>query len=121
LERHSRIVALMADSIPASPLTPALALAYLRELSLDVRAAVVLDADGELLAGDGRLADRAQVALAGSDAGPAVRIERSGAEALVCARAVTGVAIAVVAGDVALLPLLAHDVETVLGDLAGAG
>lgn len=103
-----------------SPLTPALALAYLRELSIDVRAAVVLGADGVVLAGDEALADRARSALAAGDDAPAARIERADGEALVCARAKTGLAIAVVAGDLALLPLLAHDVETLLGDLAGA-
>ena len=38
-------------------LTPALALDYVRELSADVRAAIVLDGAGRLLAGPPRLAD----------------------------------------------------------------
>ena len=36
---------------PAPTLTPQLALDYLRELSADIRAGVVLDPDGALLAG----------------------------------------------------------------------
>jgi hypothetical protein len=102
-----------------SPLTPALALAYLHELSLDVRAAVVLGVAGEMLAGDASFADRARSSLAAGGDAPGARIERSDGEALVCARAASGFAIAVLAGDLALLPLLAHDVEAVLGDLDG--
>ncbi|ADB50295.1 hypothetical protein [Conexibacter woesei] len=48
-------------------LTPALALRYLRELSTDVRAAAVLDADGRLLAGDGALEAPARELLSALD------------------------------------------------------
>src|SRR4051794_27511199 len=55
-------------------LTPDLALAYLRELSADFRAGVVLDAEGRALAGHERLAAPAREVLwgdtgGGSDAG----------------------------------------------------
>lgn len=97
-------------------LTPTLALAYLRELSLDVRAAVVLDAAGKVCAGDAELADRARTALAGTS-GPGTQIAGSAGEALVIARHTGGSALAVVAGPRALLPLLSHDVEMVLSDV----
>jgi hypothetical protein len=86
-----------------APLTPALALAHLRELSLDVRAAVVLDAAGEAIAGDAALAPRAARLLASVPAG----LASDGP--LLVARAGDGGAIAVVAGPRALLPLLRHD------------
>ncbi len=99
----------------APSLTPAQALAQLRELSLDVRSAVVLDAAGAPLAGDATLAEEARAALArGAGVVP------HGADTLVLARAADGLAIAAVAGDRALLPLLQHDLATLLGDLAGA-
>jgi len=96
-----------------APLTPSLALAYLRELSLDVRAAVVLAPDGRLLAGDGHLADRARALLA----------KGSGALAadgpLLAARTSDGGGLALLAGDFSLTPLLRHDLARVaaaLGD-----
>src|ERR671916_1991992 len=46
---------------PASPpLAPAVALDYLRELSADIRAGVVLDPSGDLLAGPEELAEPAR-------------------------------------------------------------
>jgi hypothetical protein len=48
----------------ASALSPAGALAWLQSLSIDVRAAVVLDAAGSVLAGDPALGERAAAALA---------------------------------------------------------
>jgi len=95
--------------------TPDVALAYLRELSIDVRAAVVLDGGGEVLAGDAALAERARAALARGE-----RIVRSGGELLVAARAGGGLAVAVAAGPLALAELLAHDVETLVEDLGAA-
>jgi hypothetical protein len=100
----------------ARPLTPALALAYLRELSTDVRAAVVLDVDGRPLAGDASLADAARPLLAG---GRGMRRLPDDAGTLLAARAASGVAIALAAGPRALLTLLEHDLTLVLGDLAG--
>jgi len=96
-------------------LTPALALAYLRELSLDVRAAVVLGPRGERLAGDAALAEPARAALA---AGEGVRRAPAPQGTLLAARRPDGTAIAVVAGPQALLELVAHDLEQVLGDLS---
>jgi hypothetical protein len=81
----------------ARPLTPALALACLRELSTDVRAAAVIDAEQRCLAGDRSLAARAGQ--------------------LLTVRAPDGTAIVVEIGPHALLPLLRHDLETLLGDL----
>lgn len=88
-------------------LTPALALAYLREISLDVRAAVVLDPAGEPLAGDAGLAARARALLAPDAAGAA-----AGDGDLLVARAPDGGAIAAIAGDLAIRPLLEHDLRT---------
>jgi hypothetical protein len=87
-----------------APLTPALALAYLRELSVDVRAAVVLDAAGAPLAGDAELAARAHALLASAGERPASD------GPLLAARTPDGGAIAVLAGSSALLSLLRHDV-----------
>jgi hypothetical protein len=89
-----------------TPLTPALALAYLRELSLDVRAAVVLDAAGAPLAGDAGLAARARALVAATAPGGAAVDED-----LLVARARDGRAIALLAGDFALLPVLEHDLR----------
>jgi hypothetical protein len=96
-------------------LTPALALAYLRELSIDVRAAVVLDAAGQVLAGDAALAPSAREAL-----GAGGRIVRCGGDLVVAARAADGAAIAVAAGPRALPELLAHDVAAAARDLAAS-
>lgn len=90
-----------------APLTPALALALLRELSVDVRAAVVLGPDGRILAGDGQLADRAR------------RLLPLGAEPLVAdgpllvARTWDGGCLALLAGDFAPIALLRHDLASV--------
>jgi hypothetical protein len=91
-----------------APLTPALALAYLHELSLDVRGAVVLDAHGTPLAGDLGLAARAR-ALSAAIAGAGVAADGS----LLAARTIDGGVIALCAGDFALLPLLEHDLAAV--------
>jgi hypothetical protein len=100
-------------------LTPTLALAYLRELSLDVRAAVVFDAAGQRLAGDAELVERARAALPTSaSAEPGPWVVNSAAETLVIGRAASGIAIAVAAGPYALLPLLIHDLGTVLRNIA---
>jgi len=96
-----------------APLTPTLALAYLRELSLDLRAAVVLDPAGEPLAGDSSLAPRAR-ALLTSSGGSASATDGE----LYVARAPDGLAIAAIAGDLAIGPLFAHDLRTAAGALA---
>jgi hypothetical protein len=84
-------------------LTPALALAHLQELSLDVRASVVLDPAGRPLAGDADLASRARALLESSDASSA------SAGPLLAARAPDGGAIAVLTGSCALMSLVEHD------------
>jgi hypothetical protein len=56
-------------------LTPAGALGWLGSLSIDVRAAAVLDADGTVLAGD--------PALAGTPEGEGVMVARSDGHAIV--------------------------------------
>jgi hypothetical protein len=83
-------------------LTPALALAYLQELSLDVQAAVVLDPAGQPLAGEAALASRARDLLRTSG-----RSSSNGS--LLVARASDGGAIAVLTGPHALVSLLEHD------------
>lgn len=95
-------------------LTPQLALAYLGELTVDVRVAVVLGPDGAVLAGDAALAARANAlpAVAG------VQRAADAAGTLVVARAAAGAAIAVVAGDRALLPLLEGDLARIAAALA---
>jgi hypothetical protein len=85
-------------------LTPVLALAYLGELSVDVRAAIVLDAAGAPLAGDAALA-------------PAVREMRASSEArrpaaggtLLAARTADGGTIAALAGPLSVLAVLGRD------------
>jgi len=84
-------------------LTPALALAYLQELSLDVRAAVVLDPEGRPLAGDASLAARARELLESPGGASA------SAGSLLVARARDGGAIAVLTGSRALMSLVEHD------------
>jgi hypothetical protein len=54
--------------VSAVALSPAGALAWLRSLSIDLRATVVLDAAGTVLAGDAALGARAAAALAGAPA-----------------------------------------------------
>jgi sirohydrochlorin ferrochelatase len=114
-----------------SPLTPALALAYLYELSLDVRAAVVLDRAGASLAGDASLAARAQALLRAQNARPSGESELSTVTlqegSLLLARTPDGGAIAVLAGPFALVSLLEHDLAaaartlvTTASDLPGS-
>src|SRR3954451_1536575 len=85
-------------------LTPALALAYLQELSVDVRAAVVLDAAGEVLGGGAGLALAVRELL---PSGAARRAVEGGT--LLAARTDEGGAIAVLAGPLSLLPVLERD------------
>lgn len=92
-------------------LTPALALASLQELSLDVRAAVVLDPAGRPLAGDADLASRARELLELSAA------VRATAGSLLAARAPDGGAIAVLTGSHALVSLVEHDLANMANAL----
>ena len=95
-------------------LTPVLALAYLSELSADIRAAIVLDAGGEVLAGDHAMGNAARELLAEA---PVVRAltERGG---------VFGArddlhGVVVVTGPLALPGLAIHDLLGVLAALGG--
>jgi len=93
-------------------LTPALALAHLAELSVDVRAAVVLDPAGEVLAGDPALAPAARELLTANEAR-----RRVDGGMLLAVGAPGGRALAVLAGNFALIPLLEHDIAALLGEL----
>ncbi len=98
-------------------LTPTLALAYLRELSLDVHSAVVLDASGGVRAGDAELAARAR-SLLGERADAGSWSVQADGETVVLARAADGTAIVLSAGDQALLPLIFHDLTAILAAVA---
>jgi hypothetical protein len=102
---------------PAPPLTPPLALDYLRELSADIRAGVVLAADGGLLAGPEDLAEPARDLLAA--AGDAAELHVTTADGAVYAARSHSHALAVVCGRLALPSLIRYDLRLVLGDLAG--
>lgn len=119
-------------------LTPALALRYLRQLSTDVRAAIVLGSDGRPLAGEEAIAapSAALAALLPASARElVVRVEAGGelcgtalvvrvdapaaAQAPATADAPAPAATLVLAvGPLALLELLRHDVEAVAQTLA---
>ena len=99
-------------------LTPALALDYLRELSADIRAGVVLGADGELLAGSEALADPARDLFA--NAGDASELQVVTRDGDVFAARSDRHKIAVVTGRFALPSLIRYDLKLVLADLEGA-
>lgn len=101
---------------PAPPLTPQLALDYLRELSADIRSGVVLDPKGVLLAGHESMAEPARDLL--HAAGDAAELQVVTAEGGVYAARDAEHAIAVVVGRLALPSLIRYDLRRVLGDLA---
>jgi hypothetical protein len=96
-------------------LTPDLALAYLGELSTDIRAAVVLDTAGRPLAGEPALAEPARALLDAAPEAAAVEVvtERGGAFA---ARGASH-SLCVATGRFALPALVLYDLRAVLGDL----
>jgi hypothetical protein len=102
---------------PAPTLTPQLALDYLRELSADIRAGVVLDPQGALLAGPEHLAEAARELL--DAAGDAGELQVTTADGGVYAARSDRHAITVVVGRFALPSLIRYDLRLVLGDLAG--
>jgi hypothetical protein len=104
---------------PAPPLTPALALDYLRELSADVDAGVVLAADGALLAGPEALAGPARDLLARAPGAEDVHVATS--RGAVFAARSDRHAIVLACGRFALPSLVRYDLRRVLADLAGAG
>jgi hypothetical protein len=98
-------------------LTPALALDLVRELSADVRAALVLSAAGERLAGPPELAAAGR-ALAAA-AGDAPEAEARTADGVVClARDRTRVAIAV-CGPFAIPAVVRADLRAALAGIEG--
>jgi hypothetical protein len=98
-------------------LTPPLALDYLRELSADIRAGVVLAPDGAHLAGPEALVEPARDLLrAASDA---AEVHVTTADGAVYAARSDRHAIAVVCGRFALPSLIRYDLRLVLADLGG--
>jgi hypothetical protein len=102
---------------PAPTLTPQLALDYLRELSADIRAGVVLDPNGGLLAGPEAMHEPARDLLTAS--GEARELQVTTADGAVYAARSDKHAIAVVCGRFALPSLIRYDLRVVLADLAG--
>jgi hypothetical protein len=101
-----------------TPLTPALALAYVRELSADVIAAAILDAAGALLAGPEPLAEPARALLESAASSPALLEGATDAGAVFAARAESH-AIVVVTGPFALPRLTRHDLRMALAAVSG--
>lgn len=101
----------------APGLTPALALDYVRELSADVRAGVVLDAGGALLAGPDELAAAASAVLeAGGDA---AELEAATADGVVCAARSAGHAMVAVCGRFAIPAVVRGDMRAALAAVEG--
>jgi hypothetical protein len=100
-------------------LTPELALEYLRELSADIRAGVVLAADGRLLAGPEALADEARALLAALPDADEAEVATS--EGIVFAARSAEHAVVVVCGRLALGALHRYDLRMVLSDLERDG
>jgi hypothetical protein len=97
-------------------LTPALALDYLRALSADIRAGVVLSAVGEPLAGPPALHEPARAVL---DAAPeAAEVHVSTRDGAVFAARDDRHAIVLACGRFALPSLARYDLKVVLGRLA---
>jgi len=113
-------------------LTPSLALDYLDELSMDIRAAIILDGSNELAAHTGHLQEsseragrmrklvielfeRAGEAVPGMDDVPEVEV--STPNGAVFAVRENGWTIAVVTGRYALSSLMLYDLRRVTGDL----
>lgn len=98
-------------------LTPALALDYVRELSADVRAAIVLDADGALLAGPPELAGPARALLAAG--GGAAELEAVSDAGVVCAVRSPGHAAVAVCGRFAIPGVVRQDLRAAVAALEG--
>ncbi len=99
-------------------LTPDLAVAYVRELSADVRAVVVLDAAGSRLAGPEALAAPARAFLDAAPGRSDVAARVSGG--LVLAARGAGHAIVVAAGPLSLTGPSALDARSAVDALSGA-
>jgi hypothetical protein len=98
-------------------LTPALALDYVHELSADVRAGIVLDDAGHVLAGPPALAEPARALLAaGGDAG---ELEAATADGVVCAVRTPAHAAVAICGRFAIAGVVRQDLRTALAALEG--
>ena len=98
-------------------LTPALALEYVHELSADVRAGIVLDDAGHVLAGAPDLAGPARELLtAGGDAG---ELEAATADGVVCAVRTPAHAAVAVCGRFAIGGVVRQDLRAALAALEG--
>lgn len=102
----------MTDAVPAT-----VVLAYLATLSLDLRAAAVLDATGGILAGDPGAAAATAALVAGAEAGRAHRVPHVDGS-LYAARSGTH-AVGLVVGPHALEAVVVHDLLATLDDLRG--
>jgi predicted regulator of Ras-like GTPase activity (Roadblock/LC7/MglB family) len=118
--------AAIVATVPEAALTPELALEYLGELSTDIKASVVLAADGSTAvtsrpgeAGDqlpalaAELFERADAA----DGDPVFQVEVSTGDGGVFAVRNERWTVAVVTGRFALSSLMFYDLRSVLGDL----
>ena len=113
-----------------APLTPELALQYLGELSTDIKASVVLSADGRTAAaskpgetGD-RLRELTQQLFERADAADSqvvTQVEVSTGDGAVYAVRDERWTVGVVTGRFALSSLMFYDLRGVLGDLEGRG
>ena len=100
-----------------SPLTPDLALAYLRELSVDVKSAIVVDGEGRRLAGPPELLNPARAVLGVMAATSGLAI-RTTAGWVFAARS-PSVGLVVATGPLALRGLVLHDVRDIVALLGG--
>ena len=104
-------------------LTPVLALAYLRELSADVRAGIVLDAQGNALAsigdGDPRVAAGGLAAAARALLSEAALVRARTGDGGVFGASDDRHGVVVATGPLALPGLTLHDLRSVLAALGG--
>ena len=106
--------------MPVPPaLTPALALAYVRELSADVRAVLLLGSDGELVAGPEQLRADAVALLAA--AGTAAELEAVTSGAVVCAVRSGERSMVAVCGRFAIPAVVRIDLRAALAAVEGRG
>jgi hypothetical protein len=104
--------------MPVPPaLTPALALDYVRELSADVRAVLLLGPDGELVAGPERLRADAVALLAA--AGTAAELEAVTSGAVVCAVRSGARSMVAVCGRFAIPAVVRIDLRAALAAVEG--
>jgi hypothetical protein len=98
-------------------LTPALALEYVHELSADVRAGLVFDDAGRLLAGPPALVEPARELLAA--AGDAGELEAANADGVVCAVRTQAHAAVAICGRFAIAGVVRQDLRAALAALEG--